>query len=128
MAKPINILTERQIQRAILQRVGACFPDVFIAHIPNGAHLAGDEKARSRQVGALLGDGMKPGMVDLIALWNGGGLLMEVKRPKTGRISPAQEAVHTRLSALGWPVSIVTSQDEASDALRAAGAPCVEAA
>jgi len=49
----------------------------------------------------------------------------EGKRLKGGVVSDAQKALHERLSAIGWPVSIVRSQDEAHAALSAAGAPCV---
>ena len=117
------IPTERQTQRAILQMAGRCFPDVFLCAIPNGAHLAGDKLSRFKQMGALKGDGLKVGMSDLLCLWNGGGKLLEVKSA-TGVVSPVQEALHERLSAIGWPVAVVRSIDEAHAALCAAGAPC----
>ncbi len=118
--------TERQVQRQILAMCGTLFPDVWITHIPNGAHLAGNDVARFKQMGALIGDGLKKGCPDLLCLWaDGGGAFLEVKRPKGGVISDAQQALHERLSAIGWPVSIVHSQDEAHAALSAAGAPCV---
>ncbi len=117
--------TERATQRAILAMCGKCFPDVFIHHSPGGAQLAGNDRARFKQIGALKGDGFKPGFPDLTCYWNGGHLLIEVKREKGGVVSDAQKALHERLSAIGWPVSIVRSQDEAHAALCAAGAPCV---
>jgi hypothetical protein len=123
MEKPGG-LTERQIQRAILAMCGKLFPDVLINHAPNGAHLAGDKTSRFKQIGALKGDGLKVGWPDLSCYWPGGHLLIEVKRPKTGRISPDQKALHERLEAIGWPVSIVRSPDDAHAALCAAGAPC----
>jgi len=43
--------TERQVQRAILDMMGIAFPDVFVTHIPNGAHLAGGDEARFKQMG-----------------------------------------------------------------------------
>jgi hypothetical protein len=118
-------LTERQIQRAILKMCGALFPDVFIHHSPNGSKLAGS--ARDRQVtgGILKGDGMKAGFPDLICLWAPGkGCCLEIKRPRIGRLTPDQIAVHSTLSNLGWPVATVTSQDEAYAFLKACGAPC----
>ncbi len=124
MALPVP--TERQTQRAILAMAGKCFPSVWITHIPNGAHLAGNDVARFKQMGALIGDGLKKGTPDLLCLWNPGkGAFLEVKREKGGVVSDAQQAVHKRLSAIGWPVSIVRSQGEAHAALCAAGAPCV---
>ena len=113
-------LNERQVQRGILAMARQLFPHVLLHHSPNGAHLAGGH------AGPLLGDGMLPGYPDLACYWGGGGhLLMEVKRTKGGVVSDAQKAVHERLGTMGWPVSIVRSQDDAYHALRAAGAPCV---
>jgi hypothetical protein len=117
--------TERQVQRAILQMAGTCFRDVFITAIPNGAHLAGSDVARFKQMGALKGDGLKVGMPDLLCLWSPcDGCFIEVKRPKTGRLSDEQKAVQERLVALCWPVATVTSPEEAYRFLRACGAPC----
>lgn len=117
--------TERQVQRAILQMAGVCFRDVFITAIPNGAHLAGDRVARFKQAGALKGDGLKVGFPDLLCLWSpGDGCLIEVKRPKTGRLSDEQKAVHARLVELCWPIATVTTPEEAYRFLRQCGAPC----
>lgn len=115
---------ERQVQRSILAMARACFPKVFLHHSPNGAHLSGDNQARCLQVGALKGDGMRPGFPDLIALWDGGVALLEVKSPK-GTISEAQTNMHGLLGAIGHAVAIVRSDQEAYDVLKARGAPCV---
>lgn len=116
--------TERQVQRSILAMCGTCFPQVFITAIPNGAHLAGDQVARFKQMGAMKGDGLKVGFPDLLFLWSPGrGALIEVKRPKLGKLSEEQMALHARLEAIGWPVATVTSQNEAFAFLRASGAP-----
>lgn len=121
----VELPTERQVQRSILTMCGTCFPDVFVTAIPNGAHLAGNDTARFKQMGALKGDGLKVGMPDLLCLWRPGkGALIEVKRPKTGRLTDEQKAVHARLSSIEWPVATVTSQDEAYAFLKACGAPC----
>lgn len=104
---------------------GTCFPDVFITAIPNGAHLAGDTTARFKQMGALKGDGLKVGFPDLICLWfRGRGCFLEVKRPKSGRLSDEQKTVHCILETKGWPVATVTSPEEAYRFLRECGAPC----
>lgn len=117
--------TERQVQRAILDMCGRCFPDILIFHIPNGAHLAGNTIARFKQMGALKGDGFKPGVPDLLCLWSPcDGCFIEVKRPKTGRVSVEQAAIQARLVDLCWPVTNVTSVDEAYTFLRQCGAPC----
>lgn len=117
--------TERQVQRAILSMCGVAFPSMFVTHVPNGAHLAGSPTARFKQMGAMKGDGLKVGMPDLLCLWSPcDGCFIEVKRPKTGRLSDEQRAVHQRLIDLCWPVATVTSQEEAYTFLKQCGAPC----
>jgi VRR-NUC domain len=116
--------TERQVQRAILEMMGVAFRDVLVHHSPNGGHLAGDEGARFRQVGALKGDGMKPGWPDLTCVWNHGTAYIEVKRPGcAGRLSPDQKRIHAELAERGYPPAVVTSPAEAYAFLRERGAP-----
>ncbi|MBA3577464.1 MAG: VRR-NUC domain-containing protein [Sphingomonas sp.] len=128
MNAPAIIPTERQTQRAILSMCGRLFPQVWITHIPNGAHLAGNDVARFKQMGALIGDGLKKGTPDMLCLWSPGkGAFLEVKRPKLGKLSEAQRAVQERLESLAWPVAIVTTPEAAYAFLRGCGAPCVGA-
>lgn len=117
--------TERQTQRSILAMCGTCFPNVLIVHIPNGAHLSGDHRARCMQIGALKGDGLKVGFPDLMAIWNHGVAFIEVKRPGCAkRISPDQEAMHEKLTDLGFKPAVCTSPEEAYAFLKERGAPC----
>lgn len=118
-------LSERAVQRSILKLCGALMPDVFITHVPNGAHLAGSNIAKFKQMGALKGDGLKPGFPDLLCLWSGGAALIEVKREKGGVISDAQKTLHAKLEAIGWPVCIAASAIDAFSHLKALGAPFV---
>jgi len=120
-----DLPTERQVQRQILSMARTCFPDVLLHHSPNGAHLAGNETARFKQVGALLGDGMRKGFPDLIAIWKGGAAFIEVKRPKTGKLSAEQIAMHEAILARHWPIATVTSDAEAHAFLKGCGAPCI---
>lgn len=101
---------------------GYCFPDVLLCHVPNGAHLSGDDRARGMQMGALKGDGLKIGFPDLIAIWNHGVAFLEVKRPG-GKISPQQLIMHVRLNELGYTPAVVTSPAEAFAFLKDRGAP-----
>jgi hypothetical protein len=124
MASPMIVnLTERQVQREILRMCGTVFPDVFIAHVPNGSHLSGTTQNRAMQMGALKGDGLKVGFPDLICIWKGGVGFLEVKRPKGGQMSLAQEMVLSILMEMGHHASVVTSAIEAQEALLAWGAP-----
>lgn len=109
--------TERQTQRTILKMMGTCFRDVLTHHSPNGANLAGS-------AGPLLGDGMRKGWPDITCHWSPGKTAyLEIKRPKLGKVSPDQEAMHEKLRSLGFPVAVVTSQDEAYHFLEQCGAP-----
>lgn len=120
----LPVPTERQTQRAILKMCGSCFRDVFITHVPNGAHLAGSDHQRRIQGGKLVGDGMKKGFPDLLCLWAPGkGALIEVKRPG-GKAELHQLELHQRLRELGWPVATVDNMDDAYRFLIECGAPC----
>jgi hypothetical protein len=116
--------SERQVQRAILKMIDVCFRGAIAHHSPNGAHLAGNDTARFKQMGALLGDGMRKGWPDLIVVWRGGIAFIEVKRPKNFKISDDQKKVHDTLDSLGWPVATITSAEAAYRFLRECGAPC----
>lgn len=123
MKSPIP--TERQTQRAILQMLGLCFPQVLVWHIPNGAFLGEDERTRKRTMGGLLGDGLKPGAPDLACYWNHGHALIEVKRPGcANRLSPSQEYIHATLADMGFTPAVCTSPEEAYAFLIERGAPC----
>lgn len=115
--------TERQVQRSILRMAERCFPTVLIHHSPNSAHLSGDARARCMQIGALKGDGMRPGWPDLIAVWDRGVTFLEVKRPRGGKVSDEQERMHAALGERGYAVAIVTSPEEAWQHLADRGAP-----
>ena len=115
--------TERQIQRTILQMAGVCFPLPYtiIHHSPNGVFL-GSAKDKAIRGGAMKGDGTKAGFPDLIVLFRGRGVLLEVKSA-TGRLTDSQKDLFPKLEAISWPVTVVRSAKEAYDALKAAGAP-----
>lgn len=119
--------TERQVQREILRMCGTVFPSALIHHSPNGAHLAGNDTARFKQMGALLGDGLKKGFPDLIVTWNHGVGFLEVKRPKLGKVSDAQEAIHATLRDQGHRVAVVTSAIEAQVCMLEWGVPASSA-
>lgn len=54
------------------------------------------------------------GMPDLYVFQRGGkAVWLEVKRPGTGKLSPAQKERHHELTICGLPVFVVTSAEEA---------------
>jgi hypothetical protein len=110
--KPRRAAPEAQIQRAILQRLQ--WLGILCVHIPN----AGKRSAIAGR--RLKGDGMRPGWPDLACYQHGKHALLEVKAPK-GRLSPAQVETHGELGRHAFTVAVVTSQDEAIEALRERG-------
>ena len=84
--------------------------------IPNGG-------ARSqREGGTLKAEGVRAGMPDLcLPLARGGfhALYIEMKRPKGGRLSPAQVAVHEALRSAGNQVQVCAGYEPARAALAA---------
>lgn len=75
------------------------------------------EGARKKRIGCLAGwpDG---------AVWHDGRVvLLELKRSRYGVLSDAQRALHPRLAAMGHPVSVVRSVEEALDVLRDRSVP-----
>ena len=94
--------------------------DAFWFHVPNQTAAPADYAK------ALLGDGMKPGVPDLVLLHGGRAFGIEVKR-RGERLSPAQCAVHDRMEAAGVPVATVFSADGAESALRGWNLPLVAA-
>lgn len=114
-----NAPKERVVQREIvksLRRLG-----VIVAHVPNGAHLAGDVGQRMRQSAALVADGVMPGFPDLLCVGPRGAVaFMEVKR-EGGVVSADQERVTALIQSRGVPVAFVCTLDEALAAVRAWG-------
>lgn len=104
---------EAALQRSIIDRLR--WLGVLCHHSPNEGKRAAVTGRR------LKGEGMRPGWPDLACYGTGGEhALLEVKAPK-GRLSPAQVECHATLRMHGAFVAVVTSQDEAVQALRDAG-------
>jgi hypothetical protein len=75
------------------------------------------EGARRKRLGAL------PGWPDCAVFWNHRLVLLELKRERGGYLSEAQRALHPRLAAAGFPVSVAHTVVEALDLVSAAGIP-----
>lgn len=52
----------------------------------------------------------RAGLPDRLVLVPGGQAAFVEWKTATGRVSPVQEAVFSRLAALGWPVTVCRSQ------------------
>jgi VRR-NUC domain len=111
-ARDLN--AEAEVQGTLLAWGKAVAPHVLIFHIPNGGYRTAREAARLKWQGVL------PGAPDLVIVAPGKICFAEVKT-RTGRLSPAQRAVHHHLVSLGCPVAIVRSIDDMRAAFRAWG-------
>lgn len=86
--------------------------------VPNGSVLAGDAKARARQMAALKRDGLRVGFPDLLVLAPEGRLaFIEVKTDK-GRLSDSQKECHEWLLCLGHKVAVCRCIEDVDEALR----------
>jgi len=59
----------------------------------------------------LKAQGLKPGIPDVLIVWQGRAIFVEIKRPG-GRLSPAQKAMHERITSAGAVVTTCHSVDE----------------
>lgn len=108
---------EHQIQRAIAQLLDLALPDdcIWFA-VPNG------EKRDRVTAARLVGQGVKPGVPDIILVSRGQAYGLEVKT-SSGRLSDAQVAFHGAAKSAGMPCLVVRSVDEVERVLRAARIP-----
>jgi hypothetical protein len=67
-----------------------------------------------RTAARLKAQGLKPGIPDVLIVWKGRAIFIEIKRPG-GRLSPAQKAMHERITSAG---AVVTTCFSAKDVER----------
>lgn len=91
-------------------------PSCVLFAVPNGGFRTAIEAK------VLIGQGVLPGMPDLMVLFGGTAAGMELKAPK-GALTAAQVAIHQRLARAGIPVAVVRNLEEALAFLRRVGAP-----
>lgn len=109
---------ERQIQTAFVQSFDLLAgPDVYLFSVPIERNSSPQNMAKLKAMG------LRPGCPDVWIIWPSGGLALEFKKPKGGKVSDAQEATHKRLRRIGWPIEIVRSVDEAWEAVARHGCP-----
>lgn len=105
---------EQQLQIAVAHYLTLVLPsDCFWTAIGHG----GGGKIR----GAILKMmGVKPGVPDLMLVWRGQAIFIELKTP-VGRLSPAQIATHDKLGKSGATVDTCRSIDQVRELLTALG-------
>ena len=115
--KAAKLLPERAIQVAFVREWDALGPrDAVLMGTANEAPNSPQSWARFKA------SGLRPGCPDIVVFWRGGGLGLEFKA-RGGRVSDAQIAFHEAMEAIGWPVAVVRSVDEAWRVLADAGCP-----
>lgn len=94
--------TEDALQMDAARYLSAALPDTaFWWHCPNGGRRGAREGGRFKLMG------VKAGVPDIALLFAGKTYFIELKSP-TGRLSPAQKALHPVLARAGSPVAVCT--------------------
>ena len=108
--------SEEILQITIVQWLRRNAPEAVVFHTPNGGSRNAREGQKLKDMGVLAG------VPDLIVLWPGGKLAIELKSDK-GRTSQDQKDVLAKFEACGFPVAVCRSQIEVIEALRRVGCP-----
>ena len=104
-------MSEAAIHRSILAYLRAVLPSGWLTiHVPNGGSRHRIEAANLKRLGVVAG------WPDLSIYGPTGCYFMEVKTP-TGRLSNNQRQIIDQLKDMGHPVAVVTSIDDARDAV-----------
>jgi hypothetical protein len=109
---------EQGFQAGLLKSLALILePEVFVFAVPNGGGRYGKEAA------ILVGQGVVAGVPDLMVIFRGTAVGLELKAGKAGRVDPRQVEVHKRFAKAGIPVGVVRNAPEALDFLQAHGVP-----
>lgn len=122
---------ERTVQVTLRRWLDMVLPAGSVTAAVKNEHAAAsaDPMARARFHAKRKAEGVVTGFPDMVALLPGGRtVLIEVKAPRTGVVSDAQDGLHTRLRSLGHVVILADSIEACRGGLLAAGVPLREAA
>ena len=64
-----------------------------------------------RTAARMKAQGLKPGIPDVLIVWQGRAIFIEIKRPG-GRLSPAQKTMHERITSAGAVVATCFSAED----------------
>ncbi len=104
---------QAQLVRAL---TSALTPETYFFAVPNGGKRTPIEAA------IFVGQGVKPGVPDLLFIHDGRAYGLELKADK-GRVTEIQRIVHDRLRSVGMRVGVARTLDEAFAFLRDCGIP-----
>jgi len=103
--------TEAQLQQAIVNLLQAYGWYVIVTDAGEAARASRQRHRQGR---------MRPGTPDLVALRDGRGVLIEVKRPR-GRLTERQRAEHELARHCGVPVLVARSAEDVERFLEEVG-------
>ena len=109
---------EQAFQASLVKALGLVLQPqrTMIFAVPNGGWRSAAEAA------ILIGQGVVPGVPDLMVLFDGTGVGLECKSPK-GSAKKNQRDVHARFAKAGIPVAVVRDIATAISFLKQHGAP-----
>lgn len=114
-AAPWQLPTDREPlehdeQKDFIRWFRRAYPGVLIYAIPNGG------KRGKREAQKLKAEGVVPGIPDMhVPQW---GLWVEMKRQKSGRVSPVQKEVHQQLKDIGQTVLVTRGSVDAQEQIK----------
>ena len=110
--------SEHQLQASVAEFLGFALPphEAVFCSIPNGG------KRDKATAGKLKAEGLQPGAPDLLILWRGRTIGLELKTGR-GRLSSEQLAFSMRWTTAGGLYAVARSLEEVADLLDAAGVP-----
>jgi len=122
---------EQRLQFVVVRDLRLLLPrEAVLLSIPNGGEMTGGARKKAAGLGEY------PGASDLLVVWGGMALFIELKVrkstlwniPETTYQKPAQKAFQAAVGAAGGRYAVVRSVDEALAFLRAHGVPTRETA
>lgn len=109
------MIKEAGVQRMIRQYLAA--RGIESVHIPNGAVLAGDAKARGMQMNALKRAGLMLGFPDLLLFHKDGRIAFIEVKSEGGRVSDDQKTCHAWMTSLGHKIAVCRSVEDVQETL-----------
>lgn len=114
---PLKV-SEHRLQASVADFLALALPphEAVFCSIPNGG------KRDKGTAGKLKAEGLQPGAPDLLILWKGRAIGLELKT-RGGRLSPEQMAFSMRWTTAGGVYAVARSLEEVAGLLDAAGVP-----
>lgn len=115
-------MTRRNRPEEMFQRATASYLDLALPHDAVWFHCPSGGGRSKAEAGIFKAMGVKAGVPDLIIIYQGRVVAIELKTEK-GRLSPAQKLMHAQLSLAGALVYTAWCIEEVEGFLRGAGVP-----